>query len=479
MQLITAKSVMLFVGLSVLGGILFFGGRSGVAVVQRTASGFVPEKLYVQKGDTIKFVNYLAQPTWPASDSHPTHGLYPEFDPTAAVAPGDSWEFTPLRAGVWNYHDHLQPQFTGTIVVLGDAGETRKSCLETAASTTNVCYEDELILTLQRDGLGAAFDLIKTWYRDEPSFQPKCHDVLHLLGPAAYERYEKDHTTITRAETMYCGYGFYHGFMEAMIFAKGPGNYDEVRAYCAAMRRGPRLDNFSASCYHGVGHAIFDSLSGALWGDDARMAAAGVASCEQVFGDEEEELQCASGVYNALDIAYQTRSYNLAFDVQDPLKVCAAQEKKYQPNCYIFIGVGALRYLELDREESLRFIRSIPDAESRVETLFGYVTDEVRRAIADIDLVAFASLCESFIQGDERDACVRGVVASLRESGRPEEEYKKMFAFCGVLTDSTLRLTCHSTTVRDARPLTQDAAGFLGACLAIPDEVLQRQCPQP
>lgn len=82
-----------------------------------TGDGYEPRDITIKVGDTIEFVNESSQDMWPASNVHPTHELYPEFDAQQALAPGDSWQFTFDEAGTWGYHDHLNSRITGTITV--------------------------------------------------------------------------------------------------------------------------------------------------------------------------------------------------------------------------------------------------------------------------------------------------------------------------------------------------------------------------
>lgn len=95
------------------------GGSSadGDNVVQMKADGFEPSTLTIESGDTVEFKNESGEDKWPASDVHPTHELYPGFDAQKTVLDGDSYEFTFDRAGRWGYHDHLNPDIQGTIVV--------------------------------------------------------------------------------------------------------------------------------------------------------------------------------------------------------------------------------------------------------------------------------------------------------------------------------------------------------------------------
>lgn len=89
----------------------------GAFVVHMTTDGFSPGKFTVKKGTGVVWENDDADFRWPASDLHPTHTIYPEFDPQQPVPQKSSWEFTFEKVGTWRFHDHLKPYFTGTITV--------------------------------------------------------------------------------------------------------------------------------------------------------------------------------------------------------------------------------------------------------------------------------------------------------------------------------------------------------------------------
>jgi|SRR3989344_6382549 len=88
-----------------------------VATISITDDGFVPEELQVQKGTKLIFTNNGQSPHWPASNLHPTHGIYPEFDPQQPIEPGGEWSFVFDKVGSWRYHDHINPILRGTINV--------------------------------------------------------------------------------------------------------------------------------------------------------------------------------------------------------------------------------------------------------------------------------------------------------------------------------------------------------------------------
>lgn len=85
--------------------------------VTYTADGFSPAVLSIALGDTVTFTNKSAGAFWPASNPHPIHTDYPEFDAKTEIANGKTYEFTFTKAGEWGYHNHLNPKMMGVIVV--------------------------------------------------------------------------------------------------------------------------------------------------------------------------------------------------------------------------------------------------------------------------------------------------------------------------------------------------------------------------
>ena len=99
--------------------------------VKFNPEGYTPNTLTIKIGDTINFVNEDVRLTWPASDIHPTHTVYPGssiskcgtseenkiFDACKGLQQGESYSFTFNEAGTWSYHDHLSPGKKGTIIV--------------------------------------------------------------------------------------------------------------------------------------------------------------------------------------------------------------------------------------------------------------------------------------------------------------------------------------------------------------------------
>jgi plastocyanin len=104
-------------------------GETRTHIVEMSSTGFSPGVLKIKAGDTVIFKQIDGSKTWPASDFHPTHTIYPGsdirkcgsgdkiFDSCRGLKEGESWSFTFNEKGSWNYHDHLNPKNVGTIVV--------------------------------------------------------------------------------------------------------------------------------------------------------------------------------------------------------------------------------------------------------------------------------------------------------------------------------------------------------------------------
>ena len=95
--------------------------ESKIKIAMRSV-GFEPSTLTVEKGTAVLFRNDEIRDRWPASDSHPAHDIYPEFDPKVPIKSAEQWFFVFDKVGEWKFHDHLYPEFQGIIKVV-DVGE--------------------------------------------------------------------------------------------------------------------------------------------------------------------------------------------------------------------------------------------------------------------------------------------------------------------------------------------------------------------
>lgn len=91
--------------------------RSNSHTITLTENGYTPEELTITRGTTVTFISSRGEQHWPASDEHPIHTAYPEFDAKQPIAASEEWSFTFNEVGTWHFHDHLRSYFHGTIHV--------------------------------------------------------------------------------------------------------------------------------------------------------------------------------------------------------------------------------------------------------------------------------------------------------------------------------------------------------------------------
>lgn len=92
--------------------------QSGEVTINMTEDGFVPDEIKITKGTKVTFKNSDKFYHWPASDLHPSHSQYSDFDPRRTIEPGESWSFVFDKVGEWGMHDHISPYMIGKIHVV-------------------------------------------------------------------------------------------------------------------------------------------------------------------------------------------------------------------------------------------------------------------------------------------------------------------------------------------------------------------------
>ncbi len=99
-------------------------------VIRYVNSEYVPNTVHISIGQKVTWVND-DQAFWPASNLHPTHTAYPGsnivkcftsekdtiFDACEAKGMGETYSFVFNTPGSWRFHDHINPQATGTVIV--------------------------------------------------------------------------------------------------------------------------------------------------------------------------------------------------------------------------------------------------------------------------------------------------------------------------------------------------------------------------
>lgn len=311
-------------------------------IIEMTAEGFKPDTVTIEQNSKVEFVNKDSQPHWPASNVHPTHEIYPEFDPKRPIDPGNSWSFEFSKVGSWQFHDHLFPHFRGQIVVKSDQGnpstslrtrvesgnaknlwEKVKKFVESILSYlkplkpvdltnfTNKPPTEQFVILKElskQKGADHSWDFVKQTYQNTGGSSGNVHDLAHLVGTLIFEQKGFSGLNICSPDF---AYGCYHGFLDS-AFAK---NLDHLaQAHDACGKLGPVNSGPVASCIHGIGHGVASFYSLNL--------PKSLSTCQTLTTGAEF---CFDGVI----MEYVRSAPESSFKKDDPLYPCDDLEQKY------------------------------------------------------------------------------------------------------------------------------------------------------
>ena len=251
--------------------------------------------------------------------------------------------------------------------------------------------------------------------------------------------------------TYYCGYGFYHGFMETLLYTTG--NVAEAREFCNFTEELTGLPSSWTACYHGIGHGAVDGADPTTWGNVEAMMVPGFELCEAVSETDFELYLCATGVYNAIEILASEPKYGLTHIQDDPFGLCATQPKEFAEPCYTNMVPAVLRLTKNDFSKAAEYVEDNmlnPEA----ETIDGYSVREmvilslfhefIRLNLENKDYaLAGVKLCRALPQKSHL-ACIEGLSGGHMKYGEPKVEYVRALEFCGtVLLSEAEREACY------------------------------------
>jgi len=324
--------------------------HSEVVVVEMTANGFEPQEIKIDKNSSVIFINKDSVQRWPASNTHPTHELYPEFDPRKPIMMGESWAFKP-KEGIWKYHDHLFPHMRGVITVVGEENDNTKSpsvstdiidrfknAITNLANNIKNLFKPKTKITkpkelpnkdefekmsfeaqsqklneiVQSNGATSAWKYIQDVFGNEGGSTGNIHDLAHLSGILIFETEGFEGIQDCTAQF---SFGCYHGFLDK-AFAKNLDNL--LNAQDACLKLSPKkgaIEGPAASCIHGIGHGVASFYA------TSDLEKALVTCRKLIFGSE----YCFDGVF----MEFVRSAPDSFFKRDDQYYPCNSLERKY------------------------------------------------------------------------------------------------------------------------------------------------------
>lgn len=415
--------------------------RSGrLHQVELRSDGFHPAELTIKKGDSVNFTTTRGNFFWPASDIHPSHALYPNFDPKNPVDPTKSWAFKFELGGIWKFHDHLSPSFRGVISVQDDIPQDTSSQGPKCDNETNPiplqCRKEELLQLLRQNGVDKTFQALEDIYKANPELAGSCHGVAHDLGVASYPLYLQDKNSVFSAKAAYCASGFYHGFMEAMLGASR--DVELSRLFCLQVdeKLTALAPDSYLQCFHGIGHgAIEYTLGGGVKpsSNESVLLKPALELCVKASQTDQELYRCASGAFNALANIYISGQYGLKAREEDPLWICKIQPDRYLESCYGNMNSYLLWQTKNDLKDALKFTTELEDGQAPRATwyLSSLASASNLLRFDPVKINDALSACRE-LNKPLMVACTQGLTQGFLEHGTPSIEYLEVLKFCGL-----------------------------------------------
>jgi len=310
------------------------------------------------------------------------------------------------------------------------------------------CWRDQLEETIEKEGLESAFILFTKFFEAEPVFAEGCHDFTHQLGEAAHQEFSETGSFPVTQQVSYCSYGFFHGFIEAMM--QKNGNLAEAKEMCRYVDRelSGQTETLGA-CYHGIGHGVTDGADPSAWGDIFKIINPGLKLCEVVGDNQYDTKICGTGVFNSLAIMYPNHKYKLDLDRQDPFWICRQQTKSYFKHaCYDDFKSLLMSLTGNDFIKAAAFIEQIDEDDYARDAMDNLATYYVYYLLKDPSYTNAILECHQ-LQERLRVSCISGLGAGFMTAGIPDKEYIRALGLCGSpLITETERDGCYSRVIR-------------------------------
>jgi hypothetical protein len=316
----------------------------------------------------------------------------------------------------------------GILVSRGQQQE-KGLCFSLEQTAKEACWREQILGTLSRKGVAAAFDVLAVFFEEDPSFASPCHDFTHRIGRAAYEQFVEGKPFEVTDKTAYCSFGFYHGFMESLI-SRG-GSIAEAQQFCTYIDEELRekVPGIRFSCYHGIGHGSVDIHNTTFWGDEKSLIHEPLLLCEQFARSQEQLKLCATGVFDSISAGYYNQQNGLEMNKEDPLWLCKIQPDKYREACYLDMMPAMLWFFSYDIPKAIVGVMDMAEPAHRKAALEQLVSGSVRHVRDQAGLEQSIEACRR-LTSDLRTLCIASLGSGLMQFGPPEKEYVEALEFC-------------------------------------------------
>lgn len=477
------KTILLLIVLALTMGPFLAQAKN--ITIEMTDDSYKPADITINTGDAVIFQNAGDSDRWPASNIHPTHEIYPEFDPRRPITPNKGWLFIFDKAGVWKYHDHLDPRITGTITVLAKGSEVEIKSSGPSGFIQRLLSPFKYILEkimsyFKKRGVAILKDS-KEIFNDETALKnyiqeygPKettkqlnvlssefgsCHDQAHRAGRVSYELLGDEAFKECGSE---CHSGCYHGATEAYFKDRGTKDLAKnLNTLC-----GNELNGFfSHQCIHGIGHGLMAWASYEI--NDA------LESCDLL---SQRRDSCWTGVFMENIVGGLTKKeagengdHFTKYLSDNPQYPCDIVDEKYKSSCYFLQTSRMVQLFSSDYSKVATACLKSPGAyqyscfSSMGRDVGGSNRQDPDGAIKD---------CGYAPKGNLRDACLAGAIQDTFWDPTGQDD---AINFCKKLTDQKEKSLCYDTIFGRAKDVLISKKEITNFCSKTED-AFREQC---
>jgi hypothetical protein len=305
-----------------------------------------------------------------------------------------------------------------------------------ALSSDYACYQERYQSLVRVFGVETAFDELKGEYGKNGFVRSNCHQLTHVIGRAAVERYGDIPTTYGRGEG-FCGSGYYHGVMQAVVARIGAERIlEEADALCSEeLGERQKYSLYHRDCAHGLGHGFMGVLNNELFDS--------LHACD-VLTDGWEREHCYTGVFRENVQAKDDPNHPSKYLKADqPLYPCTEVEDRYKNSCYRRQPMYALWTQDNDFAKVFDLCATVED-DFRPACHHGLGRSAFFQSIEQqvTDVAQAESTRILCMRGEEQEAqsnCIAGAVKTFIYYNRGDTARGE--AFCGPF-EAGLRAVC-------------------------------------
>lgn len=295
------------------------------------------------------------------------------------------------------------------------------------------CWQARYKAMVAKQSPAPAFADFRTNYEMNPYVKSNCHQIGHVIGRAASQKYETLAETYKQGDN-FCWSGYYHGAIETVAAEIGKEKIvAQLSDVCRDFQTTSQYSFDHYNCVHGMGHGIL-----AIQDDNLFSS---LETCNG-YMDSWQQDSCFSGVFMENVMNEVNPGKTSAYLKQDdPLYPCTAVEERYKQQCYLMQTSHALTVVSYDYAKVFELCSQIatPNDVTCYQSLGRDVSGQ-----SSSDQARTIELCMLGATAVARENCFTGAVKDYISYHHSDVQGK---ALCVAIPDASLSSSCTNEAV--------------------------------